>query len=261
MQCVYRFVDLKDNLVKYIGIVFGENRSLKQRTYEHIRYDRWCNNAAWRVDYIDVNNRAEAEALESHFISEFNTGSFFNKSKNDWGTNSFLSGLSFQWKEYCKVYGKEILYYSDESNEYQLKFIRVGLSVGYNTSAEFKENIVFGKYDNCGRICMSDGSVIDSDSVGMIYSNCQRMLQFYNGDITKIIIKKCRDRSFPHIDLITYCTEEHDIKQLKSLMLEISMSRYAQDCESSKLRYEQSYKCYQEYKKIFDSLTALSGAI
>ena len=83
MQCVYRFIDLEDNIIKYVGIVFGEKRTLYQRTYDHITCDEWCKNSSWRVEYIDVSNRTEADSLESHFISVYNTGDFLiNQNQN-----------------------------------------------------------------------------------------------------------------------------------------------------------------------------------
>ena len=39
MAYVYRYTDLADNIIKYVGIVYGENRTLKQRIYEHFRDD------------------------------------------------------------------------------------------------------------------------------------------------------------------------------------------------------------------------------
>lgn len=35
MAWVYRYTDLSDNIIKYIGIVWGKNRTLKQRLIEH----------------------------------------------------------------------------------------------------------------------------------------------------------------------------------------------------------------------------------
>lgn len=35
MACIYRYTDLTDNIIKYVGIVWSGNRTLKQRLYEH----------------------------------------------------------------------------------------------------------------------------------------------------------------------------------------------------------------------------------
>ena len=35
MGVVYRYIDLNDNQIKYVGIVWSGNRTLKQRVEEH----------------------------------------------------------------------------------------------------------------------------------------------------------------------------------------------------------------------------------
>ncbi len=37
MAKVYRYIDMRDNLIKYVGIVYGENRTLEQRHKEHLK--------------------------------------------------------------------------------------------------------------------------------------------------------------------------------------------------------------------------------
>ena len=35
MAYIYRYTDLVDNIIKYVGIVWSDNRSLEDRLYEH----------------------------------------------------------------------------------------------------------------------------------------------------------------------------------------------------------------------------------
>lgn len=91
MAKIYRYIDMRDNFIKYVGIVYGENRTLEQRHKEHLKKDIWCDEK-FKVQYLDVpiNSRSEAEALEAHFISLYQTGSWYNKSKSNWGQSSFV---------------------------------------------------------------------------------------------------------------------------------------------------------------------------
>jgi hypothetical protein len=84
MAKIYRYIDMRDNFIKYVGIVYGENRTLEQRHKEHLKKDIWCDEN-FKVQYLDVpiNSRSEAEALEAHFISLYQTGSWYNKSKSN----------------------------------------------------------------------------------------------------------------------------------------------------------------------------------
>lgn len=106
MGKVYRYVDIRDNFIKYVGIVYGENRTLEQRHKEHIKNEIWCDEN-FIVQYLDipVNNRTEAETLESHFISLYGSGKWYNKSKSNWGQSSFLPQFDENnWQELDYVF-------------------------------------------------------------------------------------------------------------------------------------------------------------
>ena len=99
MAYVYRYTDLKDNKIKYVGIVWSKNRTLAQRLNEHLKLDDWCHNN-YKVEYLEVANRTEAESLESHFIALYKTYKFYNNAKADWGINSFIPNMEDDWKEF-----------------------------------------------------------------------------------------------------------------------------------------------------------------
>lgn len=96
---VYRYIDKKDGIVKYYGIVYGERRTLLQRLKEHERDEEWCRNGSWIIEYIEVRNRTEAEAYESHYIASDKTYNYFNKAKANWGECSFIPNREGDWKE------------------------------------------------------------------------------------------------------------------------------------------------------------------
>lgn len=100
---IYRYTDLADKIIKYVGIVWSEDRTLKQRVNEHERYDDWCRVRRWKIEYIyeDINTRSEAEAFEAHYISLYETDKYFNVKKTGWGTNKFLP-LRNDWGEYVE---------------------------------------------------------------------------------------------------------------------------------------------------------------
>lgn len=94
--CVYRYVDASTNVVKYVGIVYKS--SLERRIVAHMNNDNWANDACWRVEYFECENRSEAEAFESHLIALYETWRYYNKAKCDWGQNRFLPDIEKSWK-------------------------------------------------------------------------------------------------------------------------------------------------------------------
>jgi len=103
MAVVYRYVDLHDEVIKYVGIVWSENRTLKQRVKEHFEQDDWCIGGYWRVEYLqkEVKSRIDAELLEAHYISKFKTNEWYNVSKANWGASELLQDdPDEEWKEY-----------------------------------------------------------------------------------------------------------------------------------------------------------------
>ena len=260
MQCVYRFVDLEDDKVKYIGIIFGETRTLKQRTYEHTRYDDWCKRASWKVEYIDVSNRAEAESLESHFIALYDTGRFYNKAKSEWGVNSFLTGVQFQWDEYCRVFGGE----SQVTGDYPTPFTRIGFGTWWRDDIhnfDLREHIIFGRREDNGMIYFSDGSTINADDVGKVFCS-DYQLRGFCGESSRIISDRFpRKPKLANIDIVSYCEDGADLKSVKSLMIDVVMSAVEKDCGMRKLRYENAYRSYQSTVNQINRLAAIKNSI
>lgn len=123
MAYIYRYTDLVDGIIKYVGIVWGESRTLQQRLNEHERNDEWCFIRRWKIEYIEVgiNNRTEAEFFESHFISLYGTDKYFNTKKSNWGTSNLVP---FQEKDWIEIKtNKTMALVLQEENE-QLKQIQ-----------------------------------------------------------------------------------------------------------------------------------------
>ena len=103
MGYVYKYTDVEDGIVKYIGIVWSENRTLSQRIKEHQTYDEWCNGKCWKIEYLEIDNKTDCEGLEGHFISLYDTNKWYNKGKTNWGVSKIYSMINWDWKEFDYV--------------------------------------------------------------------------------------------------------------------------------------------------------------
>lgn len=105
MGYVYRYKDLVDNIIKYVGIVWSGKRTLNQRLYEHQQNDEWCFKRRWKIEYLEseITTRTDAEYFESHYISLYETDKYFNVKKSGWGISSFLPNRENEWKEVVMI--------------------------------------------------------------------------------------------------------------------------------------------------------------
>ena len=94
--CVYRYIDKKDGIVKYVGIVYKQ--SLQKRIQDHLYNDEWCKNGNWKIEYFECETKSEVEAFEAHLIALYKTEKYFNKVKSGWGINRFLPDVENWWK-------------------------------------------------------------------------------------------------------------------------------------------------------------------
>lgn len=67
MGKVYRYIDVHDNFIKYVLIVYGENRTLEQRHREHIKNDIWCD-GNFKVQYVHYNSGKNRIDSKSSYI-------------------------------------------------------------------------------------------------------------------------------------------------------------------------------------------------
>ena len=120
MTCVYRYTDLSDGIIKYVGLVCrsGDN-ALEKRLIEHDRDDSWCWDNKWKVDFLELETVNDANALESHFIAEYETYNWHNKNKKKIGKLSFIKN-DFKWITHneCRVVDvPEKIYDYSQTNE------------------------------------------------------------------------------------------------------------------------------------------------
>lgn len=103
---LYRYTDMDDNIIKYVGIVWSEKRYLDDRIKEH-KKDDWCKYKKWKIEYLQetINTRTDIECLEAHYISLYHTDKYFNRSKSGWGLCSYLpkeEGVFVEYEEPLK---------------------------------------------------------------------------------------------------------------------------------------------------------------
>jgi len=96
---VYRYIDKRDNKTKYVGIVYRGN--FKDRIARH-KKDLWNGDSEWKIQYFQVVNRSEAEAIESHLIALYETHKYYNVAKSNWGINSYLPSFEDRWIDYAE---------------------------------------------------------------------------------------------------------------------------------------------------------------
>ena len=97
MPYVYRYTDLNDGFVKYIGI--SKNEFTLQRRMKNHPFD---SNPmySWQKDYFETASQVDAEAWEAHLITEYKTYVWLNKAKSNWGKSEHLDADSIVWKSY-----------------------------------------------------------------------------------------------------------------------------------------------------------------
>lgn len=92
-NAVYRYTNINNGKIEYVGIVtYG---SLPNRHKTHCR-EEWYKNGTFLFEYIEVATKSEAEAIESHLISLYDSEFLHNKSKVGWGLNSYLPN-EYEW--------------------------------------------------------------------------------------------------------------------------------------------------------------------
>lgn len=94
MYYVYKYTAKETNIVKYVGIANIPERRIK----EHFKFDSWSTSESFIIEYFKVSTRSEAEAWESHLISLYNTGKYYNKSKKNWGIIASFVKINIQWE-------------------------------------------------------------------------------------------------------------------------------------------------------------------
>lgn len=148
MGYVYRYIDKSDGIIKYVGIVWSENRSLKQRIKEHSINDFWCKKSEWYIEYIEenINSRTDAEYFEAHYISLYETDKYYNKSKSGWGISSYLPNRENEWEKYTgeEIVSKNLehiyLIHWTNDNDFEIKSLPVIKKKCYKKCEEYEEH-------------------------------------------------------------------------------------------------------------------------
>ena len=98
MICVYRYIDIKDGIIKYVGIVVKQ--PLRARLVQHRTLDDWATASEYKIQYFEVETQSDAEVWEAHLISEYKTYNYYNIKKSSWGLCSYLNSQVITWKDF-----------------------------------------------------------------------------------------------------------------------------------------------------------------
>ena len=107
MAFVYRYIDIEKNKVIYIGKVSGEamDKPLEKRNKQHKSNDFWYKDHGGdknvMLQFIELENAADADIYETILISKGDQKYLENKSKTGWGTATFNLNIPEQdWTPY-----------------------------------------------------------------------------------------------------------------------------------------------------------------
>lgn len=102
MPYIYKYIDRKDGLVKYVGII-KKDTNFPKRFLQH-KNDPWASNGKWMdfdIQYAYFASGTDVEALEAHLIWKHGTFNYYNKGKADWGRCSFAPDENdIKWIQY-----------------------------------------------------------------------------------------------------------------------------------------------------------------
>ena len=97
VHLVYCYIDLRDDIIKYVGIT---SRKLSQRVSEHLKNEPWVSLSKWKILYFQVNTKSESESWESHLIAKYETYRWYNTAKKDWGLIYAFNDKYPKWNIY-----------------------------------------------------------------------------------------------------------------------------------------------------------------
>ena len=98
MAFVYRYFDRAT--CRYIGMVKGKTPDcLERRLKQHASRDGFP--STWRIEYVEVSTRTDADLLESHLINECATPEFLlNKAKRTHGAITIACVPPLRWRRW-----------------------------------------------------------------------------------------------------------------------------------------------------------------
>lgn len=112
LMYVYKYVDTKDQKVKYVG----KTTNIDKRIKDHER-DEWFLNSIYDIYYIECNTKADMDCLETYFIGYYGSCDYYNVAKN-WGTVTLnLSVDEIQWTLYLSPKEQQIKYLEERQTK------------------------------------------------------------------------------------------------------------------------------------------------
>lgn len=99
MYFVYRYIDIIDDIIKYVGITCDLDRRIKEHSNE-LKFQGY----KWNIEYIIVDSYADAFDLETYLIQVYDTCKYLNvmKSMTNYSAQWDINQLS--WNQYVTKY-------------------------------------------------------------------------------------------------------------------------------------------------------------
>ena len=128
-EYVYRYVG-KNGETVYVGITNNMDKRVEQHTHDKLSVLR---NPI--IEYFAVENRCDAEILETYLINHYDTGKHYNVKKANRGDVSFLKDVEFPWVRYGS---------GDEPKKFHVKqnVVRVKEKVVFRNSGDSITSII-----------------------------------------------------------------------------------------------------------------------
>lgn len=143
MGYIYRLRDLSDGIIKYVGIIWSNDRSLQKGLSDHY-HDEWYKDKIWEIEFIDKDfkNRHDAEIIKTHYILLLGTNRYYNKWMANNVSDTFVA--NHRWIYFKILDGTAINYMREHQKEtyenWNLKINRLGRYVNPHCYRWVKEN-------------------------------------------------------------------------------------------------------------------------
>lgn len=162
MRGIYRYIDLIDDEIVYVGMIYGKSSSFRKRMRQHEKTDSWTRTSYYKIEYVDLDDLKYE----------------FDDFKNQCGITSDEIIISCIESYYIKLhtfpkYNKHSINYKKFINDIHL-FISFCNSLTFNALIECwnSENI------SCHNACRMLDKILKNENDICIYSRYGRQYLF-----------------------------------------------------------------------------------
>ena len=139
MGYVYILTDKSDDIIKYVGVVYGINNTLEAEI-EELSNESWYLSSQFEIKYIkaDIQSQTDAVLLESHYIAAFGTDKYYNADKKGCERSSYLPYRN-DWRKF-KPESASTKSISQMISELQMEIVELRKQLNAETFNEKNKN-------------------------------------------------------------------------------------------------------------------------